>query len=124
MNATARGHCPALARRLIFPAATGAALRAFVREVVSAAARQRVCVAAARELARRAALDEVRREARAFDRLFEDARDLLRECAVLARGALLERALQFRGNVSADEDAFTVRHSRVLLSPLRLRKVP
>src|SRR5918997_4126050 len=88
----------------------GVRLRAGVRQVVLAASRERVAGAAARRRVGGAAVDEAGGEARAPHRFFEDARDLLREGAVLARGALLQSLLQLRRHVGADEDAFTISH--------------
>lgn len=42
--------------------------------------------------------------------LGEDARDLLRKCAVFGRGAPAQRFFQFVRHVGANENSFTIRH--------------
>ena len=75
------------------------------------ATRQRVRCATAWTGLVRAAIDRSRRQSLAFDRLFQDACDLLGESTVLRSCALLQGFLQLVGNISSDKNPFAVRHS-------------
>ena len=87
-------------------------------QVAAAAALGRVRGAAARRRVGRAPINHPRRQLAAVDGLGQDARDLLRERAVLGRGAPLQSLFQIARDLGSDENPFPVDHCGfVCLSP-------
>src|SRR5882724_7184001 len=92
----------------LFPTLFG--ISVIIQNVDSAAARCGIGGPSPRDGFFGPAINTTGRQTFAMDRLFEDARYLLREGAVLGSGTPLQRLLEVVGDVGANKNSFAICH--------------